>query len=513
MSIWTSGYVTDIGYTYGFYSEQSPASLTCALRLSGYDFRLRDDFTYCELGIGQGVTAALLAAAHPEARFFGNDFNASHVLHARDLAAAGGVTNLTVSPASFQDYGDDPDLPESFDIISLHGIYSWVDEGLRTAIREFVRKKLAVGGVLYVSYNALPGWSTILPLRQLIYDHGMRGSGDAGARVQAAMDFVEKLKDLSPGFFRNNPAMASKLENLKAMPPAYVAHEYFNQIQAPFYFSAVAEEMSELGLTFAGSGNFLDRFARRTMSPEQRAFLDALPTETERESMFDYFANQTFRRDLFVRGGRKMSPARANAVRTEQRYVAVKTLAEIPEKLPTVTGAAGIKRESVDPVVGALLERPSTLGELVQALNSRQLAPAGIEQSLEYLMAAGCVTPALPAAGEKNRKRSTQVFNRNMLSSSADSENVLYVASPVTGQGFPLGRFDMQMLQVYVERRGKEDECVNAMWNNLLGLGQRLVKDGKPLATDEDNMTELRARLKEFVAKRVPVLRTLGIIE
>lgn len=513
MSIWTSGYVTDVGYTFGFYPELSPASMVASLRMSGHDFSLREDFTYCELGIGQGITAALLASAHPKARFYGNDFNPSHVLHARDLAAAADIDNLTVSAASFQQYADDPDLPESFDVIALHGIYSWVDEASRRAIRDFIRTKLAVGGALYISYNALPGWSTMLPLRQLIFDNGSQGTGSAIDRVAAALAHASRLRDLGAGYFRQNPAMGDKLDKLKSMAPAYLAHEYFNQVQAPFYFPELAEELADIGLTFAAPANFLDRFARRTMTAEQHAFLDGSPTEIEREGMFDFFANQVFRRDIFLRGTRRIPGWKAGAVSPEQRFAALKPVSQLPERVTTTTGSASSKRETVEPVLAALLDRPSTAAELAAARTRDQQPPVRVDQSIEYLLAAACIVPALPAADEDARRQSTAAFNQLVLSRSADSADLMYLASPVTGQGYPLSRIELQMLQAYLARSNADGDWTAPVWRNLLQKGERLLKEGKALSSDEENIAELRTRGDEFIAQRVPVLRTLGIID
>jgi len=43
-------------------------------------------------------------------------------------------------------------LPD-FDYIGLHGIWSWISDENRQVIVDFIRKKLKVGGVLYISYN------------------------------------------------------------------------------------------------------------------------------------------------------------------------------------------------------------------------------------------------------------------------------------------------------------------------------------------------------------------------
>jgi SAM-dependent methyltransferase len=54
------------------------------------------------------------------------------------------------------------DLPE-FDYIGLHGIWSWISDENRAVIVDFIRRKLKVGGVLYISYNTLPGWAPLPP--------------------------------------------------------------------------------------------------------------------------------------------------------------------------------------------------------------------------------------------------------------------------------------------------------------------------------------------------------------
>ena len=74
MTDWTHGYIAEIDYTYGFYRELSPALLNYALLLRGFEPPSLDaGFRYCELGFGQGVSANLLAATHPQGQFEGTD--------------------------------------------------------------------------------------------------------------------------------------------------------------------------------------------------------------------------------------------------------------------------------------------------------------------------------------------------------------------------------------------------------------------------------------------------------
>ena len=55
-----------------------------------------------------------------------------------------------------------------FDYIVAHGVYSWVDPPARAALRRFIDGHLKSGGLVYVSYNAMPGWTGDLPFQHLV---------------------------------------------------------------------------------------------------------------------------------------------------------------------------------------------------------------------------------------------------------------------------------------------------------------------------------------------------------
>jgi hypothetical protein len=61
MTDWTSGYVADIGYTFGYYGELNPLSANLALLSAG--IVPPEVKTACELGFGQGVSVNIHAAA------------------------------------------------------------------------------------------------------------------------------------------------------------------------------------------------------------------------------------------------------------------------------------------------------------------------------------------------------------------------------------------------------------------------------------------------------------------
>ena len=97
MSDWTSGYVADIGYTFGYYSELNPRRMPLAFLNAG--LAAPEGATACELGFGQGISVNIHAAASGT-QWFGTDFNPAQAGFARALAAASGpARNSSTRPS------------------------------------------------------------------------------------------------------------------------------------------------------------------------------------------------------------------------------------------------------------------------------------------------------------------------------------------------------------------------------------------------------------------------------
>src|SRR5262245_17422121 len=122
---WSYGYVTDQLYTEGFYRELAPSWLNYVAALNGCHPRPIDgEFNYLELGCGLGQSTNVLAACYPKARFYGVDFNPSHIDNARIFARSNGIGNVQFLERAFDELRDG-DLPEC-DFVGIHGTLSWV---------------------------------------------------------------------------------------------------------------------------------------------------------------------------------------------------------------------------------------------------------------------------------------------------------------------------------------------------------------------------------------------------
>lgn len=509
MTPWTAGYVLDIPYTHGFYRELTPAMLGLVPLVRGQTGpAVGAPLTYCELGCGQGFSTNLLAAANPQIQFHATDFNPTQIAGARALAAEAGTSNLHFYDHAFAEFIHEPGLPEAFDIIALHGIYSWISPENRAHIVEFIRRKLKVGGLVYASYNTLPGWASAMPLRRLLVDHAATQLAPTTLSVESALAFVDKLQMTSPLYFTQNPSLGPRMEKLKGQVRSYLAHEYFNRDWTPFYFKDVTDEFAEAKLTFVGSANFLDHIDAINLTDEQLTLLGEVADVVRREGLRDYMVNQQFRRDIFIRGPVPHTNLSSRESWLDMRFALSTLRVDVPLKVMGARGEATLHPESYEALLDGLAKGPTTLRQLLADPRIAALGWGKIMQALTVLVGGGHLQPALPLKDEAKRTPRTRAFNMAMCERAKASADLTHLASPVTGGGVAVDRFGQLFL---LARTQKEADPVLFAWKILDSQGQRLLKGGKALETPEDNLAELRELHVRFTEKQLPVLQQLGI--
>lgn len=507
MSDWTDGYVCEIDYTQGFYRELTPSFLAFCLLLKG----IRPPsptapFSFCELGFGQGFGTNLIAAANPHGQFWGTDFNPSHGVAAQTLATAAGSDNIRVFDKSFAEFLDH-DLPD-FDIVALHGIYSWVSQENRTTIVEFLRRRLKPGGLVYISYNALPGWSATMPLRHLMVEHAAGSTEAMAVRIDKAIAFARQLADLKAGYFQKNPIVGPRLDKMQGLSRHYLAHEYFNRDWTPQHFAEVARELAAAKLSFAVSANPADHLDALNLSGEAQQVLAGVADETFRQTVRDYFLNQQFRKDIFVRGMARLSPQEQTELLLATRFALIVPRAAIPARASYAAGEVDLRHETYLPVIDALANGPMTLADLLGSNGVRQLGFGVVLQTAIVLTAAGALAPCLPAASDGERSRTAAGFNAAIVESARFRDDRGYLASPVTGGGIELSRIN----QLFLLAARRNVDPAGFIWPILAEQRQGVIKDGKPLTTPEENLAELRLMAETFRAQTLPLLQQHGIV-
>ena len=509
---WTAGYVTEIEYTYGYYRELCPGVLRLACLSAGVAPPNGKQLNYLELGYGQGLSLNIHAAANTGV-FWGTDFNPAQTAHALAFAEASGA-NVTPLNDSFAELAARPDLPE-FDVIALHGIWTWISEENSRHIVDIIRRKLRVGGIVYISYNCFPGWAPAAPLRHLMKLHGdLAGAEVSGiaAKVDAALAFAKQVVDSGALYFRGNPAVGERLKKISEQGRNYLAHEYFNKDWRIAAFSDMAETLDAAKLSFVASAHLMDHVEAVNLSAEGQSLLASVKHPILRQSVRDYLVNQQFRRDVFMKGPRHYTAIEKVEAVLAEKFI-LTTLAEsMPRKVTGSLGEATLQEKIYDPIILALAENkysPKLLRELVAHPQLRSLQFAQIMQALLVLAGAGHVSLAQPVS--KQTRSQCAALNRYLCERARGSSEVAYLASPVIGGGVSVPRFEQLFLLAQTPGKRSAQELAKFAWDTIKRQGQRMIKNGKPVQTDEDNIEEI-GKLAEIFLSRLPILESLEVV-
>ncbi|OGR23541.1 MAG: hypothetical protein A2X79_07855 [Desulfuromonadaceae bacterium GWB2_53_15] len=500
------GYVADIEYIHHFCRELGPSALNLVLTMQGIEpIPLNQGFSCCDLGCGQGLSTNIFASCHPEGQFHGIDFNRAHILGARELSSQAGLANATFWEASFDDLGRLP-LPE-FDFITLHGVYSWVNADNRKHIVDFIRCKLKVGGVVYVSYNCLPGWSSVAPIRQLLISCADMESGLLEEQINVSIKFVERLKSMNLSYFSNNPSAGNFFDELSKRSKNYLAHEYFNENWVPFYHADVVKNFAAVNLTFAGSASFVDNLDFLRFSLEEQHLLNSTEDPVLKETVKDFAVNQQFRRDVFTKGRKRLVNVAHQELVSRYRFALV-----VPREKDTITLNFSRNEAHYDPalykaVLNALDEQHLSLDDMLLKPEIASFGPEYVHQSLMVLLSASYILPAVDPSPEVIV--STRQFNYAMLERTALNMEPQYLASPVVQTGIKLDWVQRLLLLCELTDSGDPLSFVSSMMREH---NYALIKDGAALQSWDENLEELGRQIRSFHVCQLPLLKRLGVV-
>ncbi|HSW19912.1 MAG TPA: class I SAM-dependent methyltransferase [Ramlibacter sp.] len=508
---WSKGYVADLTYSHGYYHELSPSFMRFFLLLNGYaNASQGGNFNYCELGFGQGVSANLHAAALPRGRFFGTDFNPDHALFAQNLSSEAGVEADWVA-LGFEEMLD-ADLPQ-FDFITLHGVWSWIDSAARHAVVEFIRRRLKVGGVVYLSYNIMPGWSAEKPLRDLLWlhtEHAGAAGGSTVARIRGALAFAEQLRQSKAGYFEQNSKASQMLDDMLRDDIHVVAHEYFNRSWFLTYFADLAQSLEAAGLGFACSLHRSDLVGEVQARLRASQIAEADLSPALRETASDFILNRRFRRDVFVRGALRLAPTERAALLRDVSLVLMRPASSISPTQQTPYGSVTLDAALTRRIVRALevANAPMTMGEVFDKADVNAASAETAFDIVGALVAQSHLSVSF--ADDAQHAPNSRATQMNLaISRRARHENTLrYVVSPVTGQAVEASRFERLFLGAWQAGARTAAELVAAVGPDVDAIAAAEAAGSPP----EESRRELETRAAGFVETVAPLWLRLGIL-
>ncbi len=491
------GYVTELDYTFRYCPELAPSRIKLACAARGLQVLRNPSPRYLEMAFGQGVSINIHAAASP-GKFAGFDFNPRHASNARRMAERSG-SRARLDCESFESFAARDQLPE-FDIIAMHGTWSWISEDNRSRVIEILRRSLAPDGVCYISYNCLPGWAAEVPMRQLLMLHSglARDAVPLATRIDASLEFAQQLHDAGAAYFDAHQRLGPWLESLHGQSRNYLAHEYFNRDWHPMPFSKVARELAEAGLELGASASPAGQQYMPGLNQKSRDLLEGIAEPALRETTLDFLTNRRFRRDIFVKVGQPILPGNL-----EERIGTVPfMLLQHPEHIPAKATLAGtgidLPQEIYRPFAEAMAAKgyaPKTIREVAEEPGCNGIPQARLAEAALVLTDAGSLHPLQDRNAIEVAEPRCRALNALILERAESSADISALACPVTGAGVFAAREEMLFLRAKALGHASEDSWAQFAWEKM----------------GESDPSTLRSAARAFARYRLPVLEALRI--
>lgn len=502
MTDWGGGYVTDIDYLAQHYPEQSPHLLAAACLVAGYEPGFSGEapgLHYLELGCGRGRNALVLAATNPSWRVTAIDFMPSAIAEARRLAATAGLHNVTFIEADLASFAETPAAAAlaEVDVVSMHGLWSWVPGPVRAGIARLLGDRLRAGGLVHISYNALPGLQGALGLQRLIRESGVALARRSDRQVVAGRDLANELAD-AEAMHLCTPVAQELRTRLADAPVAYLAHEFMNAAWSPCFQADVAEALAPAKLDLVASARLPENFLPLMLTPPQLAVLERFEDPRLRELIKDTCVNSALRHDVYVRGARRLTNAQQRAELMGLTIALSVAPSGFAYNLEMPAGRATLNAGFYVPLVAALSEQPHRVAELMTLPDQtgHNDNPAEV-----VAMLVGSGQAALLAHPGREPTAAVQRLNAALARQSVTVNGLnqsAVAASARIGGGMVCRAVELFLIERIAASGGVLDPGV---WALELAPG-----------LTPESLGQLRADLQRVLEDRQPIWRAMGLI-
>jgi len=507
---WMQGHTSDIEYSAGYYREQEPALINMSAIMHGIEpVPMDKSFTYCELGCGMGYTSLIMAANHPQGKFIAVDSNPSYISQAKRIAEEAGLDNIEFMKHSFEELVNDSSLLPICGFITFHNISTWVGDENRQYLSDICKRHLKSGGLVYNSYNAQPGWAAVAPLQKTLNVLSQQYSGDNIERFSSAANFINNFRELKPYYFELNSTMLEpRLDNIKNIHPAYLAHEYLHEDWQALYFSDVASNMAQAKLDFVGLASPAEAYSHTIIPEKLKQQLSELVDVSAREMVKDLAYNTSFRKDLYSRGGRQI-----NAQRQVELLNKIQWMLTSPKDQSEFTFNLSVGEVTGDPdaytkVIKALAGKGQSTEEL---LKKTKIPVNNLVQILIFLYSNNRILI------ENSTQKTTKVcgLNKALLAENINQQKALAIAAGKIGTAMLLNPIELAFLSSYFETKNQKKKEKTSIADNMF---EELSSKGLSLTISDKTYSgaKMKKPLKEieksWLKETLPRLQDMGCL-
>ena len=294
---------SELGYKSMPFPYTTPATLEAYAALVGVSAPNPKTARVLELGATYGGNIISQALFNPDATFVGIELSQEQVEKGNEVIANAGLTNVSLIQSDIASIGSEIG---TFDYIIAHGVYSWVDDGVKDALLRLIDEHLAEDGIAYVSYNTYPGWHTMDEVRQLMmfsnrdktqFNHKEKvlHGKTIGSIVGSQILKYDNLKE-------RNSKFLGALRSVLQKDEYYVGHDHLEPNNDPVYFYQFNDHLGAHNLAYLCDAD-LTLSMVRSFDADIADTLDklALNDHVAQEQYLDFMLDTTFRKSIICK--------------------------------------------------------------------------------------------------------------------------------------------------------------------------------------------------------------------
>ena len=294
---------SELGYKSMPFPYTTPATLEAYAALVGISAPNPKNARVLELGATYGGNIISQAVFNPDATFVGIELSQEQVEKGNEVIANAGLTNVSLIQSDIASIGSEIG---TFDYIIAHGVYSWVDDGVKDALLRLIDEHLAEDGIAYISYNTYPGWHTMDEVRQLMmfsnrdkaqFNHKEKvlHGKTIGSIVGSQILKYDNLKE-------RNSKFLGALRSVMQKDEYYVGHDHLEPNNDPVYFYQFNDHLGAHNLAYLCDAD-LTLSMVRSFDADIADTLDKLAPNDHvaQEQYLDFMLDTTFRKSIICK--------------------------------------------------------------------------------------------------------------------------------------------------------------------------------------------------------------------